>query len=197
MFSKHHRLPHILTTSGGPLSHLIALDCLLLERIMTGSLSRGRHRLLVGGEVNFGNLGSWVWPLRPFWPHWICMHDLIGTRLAIRVPKLALLSAVIAASPSKAVLEYVILMEVRSSIQRLMWRDNWYGACNCLLYCDSRLSRQTTGRYSSYWKVKPPQPLPQVRLSVGVRLSFCQVHTTPVVEGLSRVGMQTAVACAN
>ncbi|SRR5258708_5075348 len=108
MFSKHHRLPHILTTSGGPLSHLIALDCLLLERIMTGSLSRGRHRLLVGGEVNFGDLGSWVWPLRPFWPRWICMHDLISVRPAIRLPKLALLSAVVAAFPSKAVLEDVI-----------------------------------------------------------------------------------------
>ncbi len=75
---------------------------------MTGSLSRGRHRLLVGGEVNFGDLGSWVWPLRPFWPRWICMHDLISVRPAIRLPKLALLSAVVAAFPSKAVLEDVI-----------------------------------------------------------------------------------------
>src|SRR5260370_17806089 len=103
MFSTHHRIPHILRTSNGPLSHLIALDCLLLERIKTGSLSRGRHRLLVGGEVNFGNLGSWVLPLRPFWPHLVCIHDLIGIILAIRLPQFALLSPVVASSPTIAV----------------------------------------------------------------------------------------------
>jgi hypothetical protein len=48
--------------SNGPLSHLTAQGCLLLERTGTGSLSRGRHRLLEGGEVNHG---YWVWPLPP------------------------------------------------------------------------------------------------------------------------------------
>jgi hypothetical protein len=46
----------------GPLSHLTAQGYLLLERTGTGSLSRGRHRLREGGEVN---LGYWVWPLPP------------------------------------------------------------------------------------------------------------------------------------
>ena len=47
--------------SKGLLSHPTAQDCLLLlERTGTGSLSRGRHRLLLeGGEVN---VGYWNWP---------------------------------------------------------------------------------------------------------------------------------------
>jgi hypothetical protein len=66
--------------SNGPLSHLTAQDCLLLERTGTGSLSRGRHRLLGGGEVN---LGYWVWLLPPHLASLDLYHDLISMRLAI------------------------------------------------------------------------------------------------------------------
>jgi hypothetical protein len=41
--------------SNGPLGHLTAQDCLLLERIETGNLKRGRHRIFVGEGANVGN----------------------------------------------------------------------------------------------------------------------------------------------
>jgi hypothetical protein len=64
------------------LSHPTAQDCLLLlERTGTGSLSRGRHRLLLeGGEVN---VGYWDWPLPPHLASLDLYHDLISTRLAM------------------------------------------------------------------------------------------------------------------
>src|ERR1700755_763460 len=93
---------HTPTMSKGPLSHPTAQGCLLLERTGTGSLSRGPRSLIEGGEVN---LGYWVWPLPLYWSRWTCIHDLISMRRAIPIPRLALLSVAVAASPSKGVLE--------------------------------------------------------------------------------------------
>lgn len=101
MSSKHHRLHHIPTISNRPLSHPTAQDYLLLERTGTGSLSRGRHRLLEGVEVD---LGYRVCPLRPHLASWTNVHDLIRMGL----PRLALLSVVVAVFPSKGVLEDAI-----------------------------------------------------------------------------------------
>jgi len=42
------------------------------------------------------------------------MHDLISVRLAIRIPRLALLSVVVAASPSKGVHEDGVTAVMRS-----------------------------------------------------------------------------------
>jgi hypothetical protein len=51
--------------SNGLLNHLTAQGCLLLERTGTGSLSRGRHRLLEGGEVNLGSGFGYLASLEP------------------------------------------------------------------------------------------------------------------------------------
>jgi hypothetical protein len=85
--------------SNGPLSHPTAQGYPLLERTGTGGLSRGRHRLLESGEAN---LGYWVWPLPPHLVSLTRIHDLISMRLAIRIPRLALLSVVVAARLSES-----------------------------------------------------------------------------------------------
>lgn len=126
MFSEHHRLHHIPQISNGPLSHPTAQDYLLLERTGTGSLSHGPHRLLEGGEVD---LGYRVCPLRPHLASWTCVHDLIRTRL----PRLALLSVVVAVFPSKGVLEDAI---TAASIPRLI------GVTTGIGWLDSPFPRQ-------------------------------------------------------
>lgn len=91
--------------SNGPLGHLTAQDCLLLERIETGSLRRGRHRLFVGEEVDFGNrvLGS------PPLALLLASLDLYACSSEretgkMQFPKLALPRVVFAASLSEGVL---------------------------------------------------------------------------------------------
>ena len=77
MFSKDRRFPHMLRMTNGPLGHLTAPYCLVLQGMEADNLRRGRRRLFVGGKVSSVNrvLGN-------VWPHWVCVHDLISARLA-------------------------------------------------------------------------------------------------------------------
>lgn len=54
--------------------------------------------------TGYSKAGRLTWVLGlVIWPHWSRVHDLINMRLAI--PRSALLSIAVAASPSKGVLE--------------------------------------------------------------------------------------------
>jgi hypothetical protein len=113
--------------SNGPLGPLKAQDCLLLERIETGSLRRGRHRLFVGEEVqvDFGYhvLGSAAFPLL----------------LASLDPYASCETGNYTSQVSTPICSFGCLLGVKESSRTLFprwcelfdsWRDYWYDVTN-------------------------------------------------------------------